>query len=131
MGDIDLDALAEAMVRKQNEAAAKKAADDAEAARVAAETSAKEAAEREERERPAREAAAREQAAKDAAINDVLSAPWNTQFVDADGTVHRKAGPAAGRTFETAGSTKLGQTVIGRWGYNCDNSALGGWTRKD
>ncbi len=123
----EIDALAASMLRQQNEERQKQEA----LARANAEAEAAAAGEREERERPAREAAAAKAGADRGAIGAVLSAGWGTLFVDQEGTVHRKAGPAAKGTFETAGSTKDGQTVIGRWGHNMDNSALAGWRKKD
>lgn len=133
MEDIDIDKLAEAIVRKQNEAAERKAMADAEAAKAAA----KEAAEQAELSRVAAEKEAAEQAerdriaeAKQKHIGAILSAKPGDVFVDEDGNHHRVIGVVDGG-IDTVSRDRDGG-VIGNWRSwrPGEHETLLGWRKK-
>lgn len=135
--DIDIEALAEAIVRKQNEAAEKKAAETAKAAeaeakkqaeanKVAAEKAAKEAAKlaavQAEAERVAAETKAR--------IEAVLFSRPGDVFVDADGAEHR----VVGETHEGVDTVSRDRDggKIGNWrAGRPDTAVLATWRKKE
>lgn len=131
----EIELLAEAIVRKQTEAAAKKAEEDAKAQ---AEASAKQA----EEAIIAAEAAAVERAKRDAEaarqhrieeerqqrIEAVLTAKVGDVFVDHAGAEHRVVGVVT-EGVDTVSKDKDGGT-IGNWRRGRNSDHLSGWTKK-
>lgn len=130
----DIELLAEAIVRKQAEADAAKAA-------KAAEEAAKAAAKQAEVDRQAAEAAAKAAAkqakideekrkadeAAQACIDAVLSAKVGDKFVDPSGAEHRVVGSVVGGV-DTVSRDRDGGTV-GNWRKGGNVSALVGWKK--
>lgn len=130
----DIDALAEAIVKKQAEAAEKKAAAEAAAAEklakeaaVAAEKAAKEDAKRAAKD--AAEAAERDRIAAEvqARIDGVLSAAVGSVFVDADGAKHRVVG-RVGDGIDTVSRDADG-AVVGNWRSGKNTAVLATWRK--
>lgn len=127
----EIEQLAAAMLRQQAEAAARTRAEQGEKDRVAAEEAAAEAARVEAVEAPKRAKAAADATERDARINAVLTAGPRDVFVDPSGVEHRVAARDDKGRVHTVGTGKGGETIIGAWGANVDNSPVSGWRKKD
>lgn len=126
----EIEQLAAAMLRQQAEGAAKAAAEHAEANRVAAEKAAAEAARIEAREAPLRAERERVESERNARIGSVLGAVTRDVFVDRAGIEHRVAARDERSRVHTVGAGKDGETIIGAWGKDVDNSPLADWRKK-
>lgn len=138
----DIEALASAIVKKQNEAAEAKAAEAAKVAAAQAKEDAKkaeaDAAKAVEADKAAAKAAAKQAAdnaeaervaaERQAHIDAVLFAAVGSVFVDTDGAEHRVVG-TVGNGVDTVSRDRDGG-VVGNWRVGGINQVISTWRRK-